>query len=568
MSDTGAPAWHRRLPGLAQVARADARARIADLVAGASVAIVMIPSVLAYAELVGLAPAAGLYAAIGSMAVYAILTQSRRVVVGPDTTVALLAAAVIAPLAAGDPARTAALAAALAILTGIVLVGAARLGLGQVADVLARPVLVGYANGAALVLIASQLSPLIGVPLPRTAFVAKLVDAAAALPHVHGPTLLLGAALIALLLALRAWLPRAPGALIACLVAVAASLALGLRERGLVTLEGIRSGLPAPSLPDVAFADVGALAAGSLALAFLIFAEGVLLARTLAERRGESVDPAVELRALGAANVGAGLTGGFNVGASGSRSITADITGGRTQGTQLVAFALLVAFTLFAAPFLAHLPRVALAAILIVAGVNLIDVAGTRELQRMDRHAFWLANLVTLGVVLLGVLPGMLIGVALAFVEVLVEVARPRDAVLRRNPGDGRFHDLDDDVPGESPPGVVVYRLYAPLVFANARHVADRLRALAATADPPARLVVLDMQAVWEIDVTAARALADLYDEFERQGVDVRFARANRPLREQLRRMLADHRASHERFFPSASSAVDDFLAAEAQRAR
>jgi len=567
MNGTGDAAWQRWLPGLAQVVRADARSRGADVLAGASVAIVMIPSVLAYAELVGLAPVAGLYAAIGSMAVYAVLTQSRRVVVGPDTTVALLAAAVIAPLAAGDPARTAALAAALAVLTGVVLVAAARLGLGQVADVLARPVLVGYANGAALVLIASQLSPLIGVPLPRTAFVAKLVDAAAALPHAHGPTLLLGVALIALLLAIRKWLPRAPGALIACLVAVAASLALGLRERGLVTLNGIRAGLPAPALPDVAFADVGALVAGSLALAFLVFAEGVLLARTLAERHGESVDPAVELRALGAANVAAGLTAGFNVGASGSRSITADVTGGRTQGTQLVAFALLVAFTLFAAPLLAHLPRVALAAILIVAGLNLLDVAGTRELQRMDRHAFWIANLVTLGVVLLGVLPGMLIGVALAFAEVLVEVARPRDAVLRRNPGDGRFHDLDDDVPGESPPGVVVYRLYAPLVFANARHVADRLRTLAATADPPARLVVLDMQAVWEIDVTAAHTLAELYDEFERQGIDVRFARANRPLREQMGRMLADHRASRERFFPSASSAVDDFLASAAKRA-
>ena len=567
MNGTGDAAWQRWLPGLAQVVRSDARSRGADVLAGASVAIVMIPSVLAYAELVGLAPVAGLYAAIGSMAVYAVLTQSRRVIVGPDTTVALLAAAVIAPLAAGDPARTAALAAALAVLTGVVLVAAARLGLGQVADVLARPVLVGYANGAALVLIASQLSPLIGVPLPRTAFVAKLVDAAAALPHAHGPTLLLGVALIALLLAIRKWLPRAPGALIACLVAVAASLALGLRERGLVTLDGIRAGLPAPALPDVAFADVGALVAGSLALAFLVFAEGVLLARTLAERHGESVDPAVELRALGAANVAAGLTAGFNVGASGSRSITADAAGGRSQGTQFVAFALLVAFTLFAAPLLAHLPRVALAAILIVAGLNLLDVAGTRELQRMDRHAFWIANLVTLGVVLLGVLPGMLIGVALAFAEVLVEVARPRDAVLRRNPGDGRFHDLDDDVPGESPPGVVVYRLYAPLVFANARHVADRLRTLAATADPPARLVVLDMQAVWEIDVTAAHTLAELYDEFERQGIDVRFARANRPLREQMGRMLADHRASRERFFPSASSAVDDFLASAAKRA-
>ena len=228
---------------------------------------------------------------------------------------------------------------------------------------------------------------------------------------------------------------------------------------------------------------------------------------------------------------------------------------------------MLVAFTLYAAPILVYLPRVALAAILIVAAINLLDIAGTRELYRMERHAFWLANLVTVGVLVLGVLPGMLIGVALAFAEVLVEVARPRDAVLRRSPGDGRFHDLDDDVPGTSPSGVVVYRLYAPLVFANARHVADRLRALAGTADPPARLVVLDLQAVWEIDVTAAQVLADLHDELERAGVDLRFARANRPLREQMVRMLDGHGASHERFFPSASAAVDDFLAQESAAA-
>jgi SulP family sulfate permease len=561
MGRSGVPAWRRWLPGLAQVAPSSPGAWRADALAGISVAIVMIPSVLAYAELVGLAPAVGLYAAIGSMVVYAFLTQSRRVIVGPDTTVALLAAAVIAPLAAGDATRAAALAATLAIMSGVVLLAAARLGLGQVADVLARPVLVGYANGAAFVLIASQLSALLGVRLPRDGFVLRMIDGAAALPHAHTPTLLLGLALIAMLLALRAWLPRVPAALAACLVAAAAMAAFDLRGDGVATLRAIDAGLPAPSLPDVTFSDVRGLAAGSIALAFLVFAEGVLLARTLAERHRESVDPAVELRALGAANVAAGIAGGFNVGASGSRSITADAAGGRTQGTQLVALAVLVAFTLYATPILVYLPRVALAAILIVAAINLLDIAGTRELHRMERHAFWLANLVTVGVLVLGVLPGMLIGVALAFAEVLVEVARPRDAVLRRSPGDGRFHDLDDDVPGTSPPGVVVYRLYAPLVFANARHVADRLRTLAGTVDPPARLVVLDLQAVWEMDVTAAQVLADLHDELELAGVDLRFARANRPLREQMVRMLDGHGASHERFFPSASAAVDDFLA-------
>ncbi|CAG0993744.1 putative sulfate transporter [Burkholderiales bacterium] len=563
MRGTGSPAWRRWLPGLAQVLPPAPGAWRADAVAGTSVAIVMIPSVLAYAELVGLAPSTGLYAAIGSMALYALFTQSRRVIVGPDTTIALLAAAVIAPLAAGDPARAAALAALLAIMTGAVLVAAARLGIGQVADVLAQPVLVGYANGAALVLIASQLAALLGVSVPNNTFLPRMIDVAAALPRAHVPTLALGVALIALLLALRAWRPRVPGPLVACVVAVAAMIALGLRERGVETLSGIATGLPAPALPDTSFADVRALAGGAIALAFLVFAEGVLLARTLAERHDESVDPGVELRALGAANVGAGLLGGFNVGASGSRSITADAAGGRTQGTQFATLALLVAFTAFLAPLLEWLPRVALAAILIVAALNLLDVAGIRTLRRLDRHAFWIAILVTVGVLLLGVLPGMLIGVALAFLEVLVEVARPRDAVLRRSPGDGRFHDLDDDVPGVSPPGVIVYRLYAPLVFANAHHVAERLKSLAGTADPPARLVVLDLQAVWEIDVTAAQVLSDLHVHFALSGIDLRFARANRPLREQMDRMLDGHGASRERFFPSASAAVDDFLASE-----
>lgn len=560
MAPTGSAGWRRWLPGLAQLAPPAPGAWRADAFAGASVAVVMIPSVLAYAELMRLPAATGLYAAIGSMAAYLLLTQSRRVIVGPDTTIALLAAAVVAPLAAGDPLRTAALAALLAIMTGVALIAAARLGLGEAADVLARPVLVGYANGAALVLVVSQLGALLGVKLQHESFPLRVVEAAIALPAAHGPTLALGTALIALLLACRAWLPRLPGPLIACAAAVAAVAAFPLREGGVATLAAVTAGIPPPALPDVALADVRNLAGGALALAFLTFAEGVLLARTLAERRGESVDSGHELRALGAANVAAGFAGGFNVGASGSRSVTADAAGGASQGTQLVALALLVAFALFFAPLLAWLPRVALAAILVVAGLHLVDLRGLRELWRLDRHAFAIATGVTVGVLVLGVLPGMLIGVALAFLEVLVEVARPRDAVLRRRPGDAHFHDLDDDEPGSSPPGVVVYRLYAPLVFANARHVADRIRALVGTSEAPARLVVLDLQAVWEIDVTAADVLTRLHDEFEGRGIDLRFARANRPLREQIHRMLAGHDAAHERFFPSASSAVEDFL--------
>ncbi len=551
----------RWLPGLACFAPYPRDAWRGDLTAGFAVCIVMIPSVLAYAELVGVAPERGLYAALGAMAGFALFSTTRIVINGPDTTIALLAGSVIAPLAGGDPLRTASLAAALAMLTGGLLVLAARIHLGNAADLLAKPVLVGYANGAALILIASQLSAMLGVPLEGDAFFLRIWDALRAVPQAHATTLALGFALIALMLALRRWAPRSPGPLIACAVAFGAVATLDLDGRGVAMLRPLPEGLPTLALPAVMWSDLQRLAPGALALAFLIFAEGILLAQTLAAKRRETIDPDAELAALGAANLVSGLAGGFSVGASGSRSITADAAGARTQLTQWVALALLVAFVIYLAPVIGYLPRVALAAILIVAGIAMLDLAGTRVLRSMDVHAFRLSLAVTLGVLVIGVLPGVLLGIALALARALYDLARPRDALLRRQAADGRFHDLDEDEPGETPPGVIVYRLYAPLLFANARHVADRLRALVADADPPAHLLVLDLQAVTHIDVTAAEVLLELYDELERSGVDVRFARANRPLREQLTAWLGNHRLGTERFFPAASAAVDDWLA-------
>jgi SulP family sulfate permease len=550
----------RWLPGLAQLADARQGAPGRDVAAGAAVAIVMIPSVLAYSELVGVAPEFGLYSALGAMVGYALFASSRKCIVGPDTTVALLAASAIAPLAAGDPARAAALAAALAIMSGLLLMAAARFELGAAADVLSKPVLVGYANGAALILVVSQLAALIGVPLPRDGIFHTLSGAVTALPHAHLPTLVLGIALVALLLALRLFAPRAPAALVAVIVGIALAQVLDLAGGGMAMLQPLPSGLPEPALPAVAFADVRALVPGAIALAFLIFAESIVLAQTLAAKRREAVDANAELVALGVANAAAGALGGYSVGASASRSITADAAGGRTQLAQWVAIALLLAFMLWLAPLVGRLPRVALAAILIVAGIGMIELAATRVLAQLDRHSFWLSLAVSAGVLVLGVLPGVLLGIALSVGRVMIEMARPGDALLRRRPNDKHFHDLDDDEAGAVPPGVIVYRLYAPLVFANARHVAERLRRLSLHASPPTRCLVLDLQAVTHVDVTASEVLVALHDELQGAGIDVRFARANRPLREQLTRWLAGHEIAHERFFPSAHAAVDDFL--------
>ncbi|MFO1316256.1 MAG: SulP family inorganic anion transporter [Burkholderiales bacterium] len=558
---TRGTAFERWLPGIAQLVHYPRGALRGDLVGGVSVCVVMVPSVLAYAELAGVAPAAGLYAALAAMMAYATFGSSRRIIVGPDATIALLAGSVIVPLAAGDPARAATLAALLALMAGVLLVAAGRIGLGNVADLLSSPVLVGYANGAALILVGTQLPSLLGVPLPRDAFVYRIYDAVAALPQANPATLGLGVALIALIVLLARLVPKAPAALIACAAAIAASVALDLPAHGVAHLRPLAAAFPAPALPRVSLPDLQALAPGAIAIALLVFAEGVLLARTLAAKHREPVDPDQELTSLGAANAAVAFVGGFPVGASTSRSVTADANGAQTQLAQWFAALLLAAFVLLLAPALDALPRVALSAILVGAGIRLFDAGALVALHALDRRAFWLAVAVALGVLLLGVLPGVLLGVGLSLARVLVEVARPRDALLRRLPTDRRYHDLADDEGGTSTPGVLVYRLYAPLIFANARHVADRLHALVATAEPPLRCLVLDLQAVTQIDVTALSTLRALYEDLEGRGIDVRFARVNRPLREQLVQWLGDHRFGAERFFPSASAAVDDFLA-------
>jgi len=570
MPDTDAstrhPALARWLPGVAQLLDYPRGALRGDIVSGISVCVVMIPSVLAYAELAGVRPQSGLYAALGAMVLYALFTSTRRIIVGPDTTIALLVGSVVIPLAADDPARAADLAALLALMTGVLLILAGRVGFGNVADLLSTPVLIGYAAGAALLLVGTQLPVLLGVVVKSAAFFLRVAEVALASPGANLATMSLGIGLIALLLLFNRFAPRAPAALVACIVAMVVSRALDLPARGVVHLSPMSSTLPMPGLPAITLRDVQALAPGALALALLVFAEGILMARTLAEKRRETVDADRELVALGAANVSAGLVSGFTVGASTSRSLTADATGAQTQLAQWIAAMVLVLFVLFLAPAVALLPRVALSAILIAAGLRLIDIDEWRKLLRLDRRAFGLALGVALAVLVLGVLPGVLIGVALSLARILLEVARPRDAVLRRLATDRRFHDLADDEGGTLTPAVIVYRLYSPILFANARYVGDRLRGLVAAAKPPARCIVLDMQAVSHIDVTAVSVLRDLHAELESKGIDVRFARANRPLREQILRWIGHEELGKEQFFPSASAAVDDFLASHPTR--
>jgi SulP family sulfate permease len=552
----------RAVPGLALFFRYPRGALAGDLAAGAAVALATIPSAIACAELIGLAPIAGVYAALGGMVAYALFGTAQRIIVAPDPAIAVLAGAAIVPLAAADPARVAALAAALSLLVGALLVVAARVSAGLVADLLSKPVLTGYLNGVALILIATQLPRLLGVPLAQTDFAPRLAEAVAALPSASGPTAALGVALVAMQLVLKRYAPHWPGALVACVVAMALSEALDLPSRGVAVLGTIATTWPGPQWPALGLAEARSLLPAALAIAFVAFAEGVVLARAFAAtRHGEQIDPNRELLAFGAANAGAGVLGGFPVNASQSRSAIADASGAQTQLAQWVAAGCLVVFLLFLAPSLARLPLVALASVLIFAGISLFDAGFLARIRQFDRPAFWHSIGVTVAVLALGLALGLLLGIALSLARLVLAVSRPRDAILKRLPGDHRFHDLDGDQPGTAPPGVIVFRLYAPLLFANARHFADRVRSLVAHATEPVRCVVFDLQAVTTMDVTAVETFELICGELREAGIEVRVAHANRPLRELLSRVGTAAMIGEDRFFHAAWEAVDDFVA-------
>jgi SulP family sulfate permease len=532
-----------------------------DVVAGLSACIVMIPSVIAYAELVHLPPITGLYAALAAALGYALFASSRHVIAGPDAAICLLVGAAILPLAGGDTARMAVLAAELSLLTGAVLMLSAWLKLGVIADLLSRPVLIGYLNGASLILIATQLGKLIGISTPGDAFFPVMGSLIAQLADSHLPTLALGCTLMAMMIVLGRKYPKVPGALVCCAVALVASVGLDLGEHGVALVQAVPMGLPNISLPDVYWTDIAALAPVAVAVAFLAFSDGLLLAQAFAEKNNYEVNPNQELVALGSANLLAAVWQGFPVSASQSRTSIVDAAGGRSQVAQLVAAAGLILFLLFFTGLIALLPKVALGAVLIVTAVGMLEIAPMKRLYAIDRREFSLAASVTIAILLAGVVSGIIVGLLISLVVVLVEISRPRDAVLRRLLSDGKFHDCAADDAAETVYGVIVYRLYAPLIFANARHVVNRIRELVSDAGDELEWIILDAQAITHMDVTAAQRFSELHRELEAMGVEIKIADAPRPFREQLASVGLSEELGTADFFVSVKKAVEAFEA-------
>jgi sulfate permease, SulP family len=546
------------IPGLALFRGVSPALLSTEFVVAVTVLAVLVPSAMAYGDLAGVTPVAGLYVALGAMVMYALFGTSKLLIMGPEATTAIMTAAAVAPLAGGDPARYAALAAMTAILVGILAILGGVVKLGFITDFLSKPILVGYIFGTTLIVIGSQLGKMFGIKLESDQFFRQVLELISRLDETHRLTFVIGVLCMAALLIMRRVNRKLPGALIVVVLTIIASVVFDFAAKGVAVVGAVPAGLPKLTIPNVNIQDIFSLLPGALALTILIYADEVLTARVFAVKHGQKINANQEFIAIGMANIGAGMLTGFPGATSGSRTVVSDQMGGKSQWVGLIAAALTIIFLLFLTPLLAPLPTVALGAIIIVASLGLLDVASFRFLRKVRRAEFWLAMVTLFGVLVLGILSGILMAVVLSLVNVIYHISRPHDALLDDLDASGGtiYRGVTDKTTTMTEPGLIVYRFDAPLVFANAAFFTERLEGLVGNAGLGLKCVILDAEAISDFDSTAAEALENLDADLEKRGVELWIARANKPLLDLLYATSLTTRIGEEHIYPSVRAAV------------
>jgi high affinity sulfate transporter 1 len=533
-----------------------------DVIAGILVVALAIPLSMGMAEVAGMPPIAGLYSCVLPLVAYAIVGSSRQLVIALDASTATMLAAAVAPLAASDPGRYAALAAVATILVGLVLIAAGAVRLGFVGDFLSEPILLGYQAGLAVVVTASQVPKLLGVSVDPESTFGLLGGTLVSLAESNLPTLLVGAGSLVVVFALRSWKPAVPGALIAVVAATALVEALDLAARGVAVLGDLPSGLPPVGVPEFTLDDVGRLLGPAAAIALVAAGDTMASSRAFATRNGYRVDANQDLVGLGAANLSSGLSGGITTSASAARTAVVESVGSHTQVASLVAaFVMAVVLVFFTRP-LRNVPIAALAAVVIAAVVRLIEPSSLRRLWNVRRPEFVVAILTTLGVVLIGVLEGIVVAVALSILDFVRRAMRPYDAVVGRIDGRRGTFDVARFRQATTDPAVLVYRFDAPLFAANAGRFRSRVQALL-DEHPGARCFVVDASVVSDVDATAARMLGELADDLERRGIGLAFVEVLAGVQDLLERYGLGERI---RLFDTADDAMLRFHAEEQQQ--
>ena len=490
-----------------------------DVVAGLTTAAVVIPKAMAYATIAGLPVQIGLYTALVPMVIYAVLGTSRVLSVSTTTTIAILTATEMGRVApAGDAALLIRATATLALLVGGILLVASVLRLGFVANFISDPVLIGFKAGIGLVIVLDQLPKLLGVHFDKGNFFHNLVATIREIPHTSVPTFAVGAGTILLLVGIQHLLPRAPAPLIAIAAGIAATSLFGLQAHGVAVVGQVPQGLPSFVSPDLSL--LALLWPGALGIALMSFTETIAAARAFAASGDPRLLPNRELFATGLANAGAAFWGSMPAGGGTSQTAVNRVAGARTQLAELVtAGATLLTMLLLAGP-MGLMPQAALAGVVIVYSVGLIEVDGFRAILRVRRTEFIWALVALAGVVLLGTLKGILVAIVVSLVALGQQVASPPVYGLGRKPGTNIFRRRSEEHPeDETFPGLLLLRVEGRVFFLNARRIGEKVESLMEEASP--KVVAIDLSGVFDLEYTALKALIEAEKRLRENGVSV-----------------------------------------------
>jgi high affinity sulfate transporter 1 len=530
-----------------------------DLVAAIVLSALLVPQGMAYAELAGLPAITGLYTTVVCLVAYAAFGPSPYLVLGPDSSLGPIIAAIILPLAAGSMERAVGLAGMLALLVGAIAIGAGIARLGFVSDLLSAPVRIGYMAGLAVTIIVSQLPKLFGFSIDGGNVLRDVREFLANLDQTDLWALGIGLLALGIIVGLKRWRPGLPGILVGVVVAIVVSAVLDLAARGVDVVGVLPEGFPMPSIPAVELSDLPLLIGGAIGITLVAVGDTVSVSSGFAAKRGTEVDTNQEIVAIGTANVAAGFFSGFPVSTSSSRTAVADQAGAKSQLTGLAAAALVLAMLLFVPGLVGALPLSVLAAVIIIAGAALFDRAGLQRLWQVRRSDFAVATVCFLGVALVGVLEGIVIAVIVSIVEIFVRAWNPYSAVLGKPKGVPGYHDVSRYPDAAQLPGLVVVRWDAPLFFANSILFRDRIRKLVEEADTQPLWIVIAAEPITDIDTTAADMLVSLDEELNADGIHLVFAELKDPVRDRLDRYSIYDTIDPNHFYPTIKTAIRAF---------
>jgi high affinity sulfate transporter 1 len=535
-----------------------------DIVAGIVLSTLLVPQGMAYAELAGLPTITGLYTTVLCLLAYAVFGPSRILVLGPDSSLGPMIAATVLPLVAsdGDPQKAVALASMLGLMVGIIMVLASVAKLGFIADLISKPTMIGYMNGLAITILVGQLPKLFGFKVSAEGFIGDLVGFVEGVAS--GKTVPAAAAVgisgILVILALQRWLPKIPAVLIMVVLAIAATSLFDLADRGVSLVGELPQGFPPFTFPQVEWSDIGLMVAGALGIALVSLTDTISTASSFAARSGQEINGNQEMIGIGAANLAAGLFQGFPVSTSGSRTAVAERSGSKTQLTGVTGAVLIILMLVLLPGMFRNLPQPALAAVVITASVSLADIPGTVRLWRQSKTEFGLSLAAFLGVVFLGVLPGIGIAVGLSILNVFRRVWWPYQTVIGRVPGLEGFHDVSVHPDAKHLPGLVIYRFDAPVFFANATTFRDNIRRLA-RAEPKPRWILIAAEPITDVDTTAADVLLELDRELNAQGTSLVFAELKHRVRAKVERFELTRQIDPQHFYRTIEAAVAAYSA-------